>query len=219
MAADPPPAADATTVAAMAAVGIGPGRRPSATTDPQVRAGYERALRLGPHLVQGADNETATSTGWHHGKVVGTYGTDFVARAAVAQSGLGANLPTQAVYFNISTSIAMGVAGPTTWVLHFAPGQLPPVTKAGFWSVTMYDPRRFLVPNAIDRYSIGDRTPGVAYGKDGSLDVYVAPTAPAGHESNWLPAPNGRYSLSLRLYAPQAGAETSWEPPAGRPSG
>jgi hypothetical protein len=219
MAADPPPATDGTTVAAMAAAGIGPGRRPSATTDAQVHAGYERALRLGPQLVQGADNQIATSTGWHYGKVVGTYGTDFEARAAVAQSGLGANLPTQAVYFNISTILATGAAGTTTWVLHFAPGQLPPVTADGFWSVTMYDPRRFLVPNPIDRYSIGDRTPGVVYGTDGSLDIYVSVSAPRGHAANWLPAPDGQFSLSLRLYAPEPGAETTWEPPTGRPTG
>ncbi|HVN50485.1 MAG TPA: DUF1254 domain-containing protein [Acidimicrobiales bacterium] len=216
MAADPPPPADATTVAAMAAVGIGPGRRPSATTDPSVRAGYQRALRLGPQLMLASGNQVTTPTAWHYGKIVGTYGTDFVARAAVAQTGLGANLPTQAVYFNTSTSGARTLTGRDTYVIHFAPGELPPVTAGGFWSVTMYDPQRFLVANPIDRYSIGDRTPGLVHGADGSLDIYVSGTAPRGHESNWLPAPDGPFALSLRLYAPAAGVEDSWRPPAVR---
>ena len=216
MAADPPLPADATTVAAMAAVGIGPGRHPSATTDPQVRSGYERALRLGPQLMLASGNQVTTRTGWRYGKVVGTYGTDFVTRAAVAQSGLGANLPTQAVYFQASTSGGQPLTGATTYVIHFAPGELPPVTAGGFWSVTMYDPQRFLVPNTIDRYSIGDRTPGLQRGSDGSLDIYLSATAPHGHESNWLPAPPGPFALSLRLYAPEADVESSWEPPAVR---
>ena len=38
----------------------------------------------------------------------------------------------------------------------------PPVDA--FWSVTMYDlPEFYLVANPIDRYSIGDRTPGLVY--------------------------------------------------------
>jgi hypothetical protein len=203
----------------MADAGIGVGLQPSSTTDPQVRAGYELALRLGPQLVRASTNQVATSTGWHYAKVVGTYGTDFVARAAVAQSGLGANLPTQAVYFNASTSGASLLTGSTTYVLHFAGDQLPPVTASGFWSVTMYDPQHFLVANSIHRYSIGDRTRGLVRGPGGSLDIYISADVPHGHESNWLPAPPGRFTLSLRLYAPEAGVETSWTPPVVHPTG
>ena len=37
-----------------------------------------------------------------------------------------------------------------------------------FWSLTMYDvPDFYLVANPIDRYSIGDRTPGLQAGPDG----------------------------------------------------
>ena len=40
---------------------------------------------------------------------------------------------------------------------------MPPVDA--FWSLTMYNvPRFLLVANPIDRYSIGDRTPGLQVG-------------------------------------------------------
>jgi hypothetical protein len=39
---------------------------------------------------------------------------------------------------------------------------------------------------------------------DGSVDIYLQKTAPAGHESNWLPAPSGKFILWLRVYMPGA---------------
>jgi hypothetical protein len=39
---------------------------------------------------------------------------------------------------------------------------------------------------------------------DGSIDIYIQNTAPAGHESNWLPAPSGDFKLWLRVYLPGA---------------
>jgi len=75
--------------------------------------------------------------------------------------------------------------------------------------------RFLLVANPIDRYSIGDRTPGVVRNADGSLDVWVSSTPPAGHESNWLPAPAAPFQLSLRVYLPSASVLTeTWQPPS-----
>jgi hypothetical protein len=39
---------------------------------------------------------------------------------------------------------------------------------------------------------------------DGSVDIYIQNAAPAGHESNWLPAPVGNFILWLRVYMPDA---------------
>jgi len=72
-----------------------------------------------------------------------------------------------------------------------------------FWSLTMHDADRYLVENPIHRYAIRDRTPGVRYNSDGSLDIYISRTAPYVNESNWLPAASGELSLALRLYLPQ----------------
>ena len=51
----------------------------------------------------------------------------------------------------------------------------PPVDA--FWSLTMYNvPKYYLVANPINRYSIGDRTPGFVCADDGSLDLYIQQT-------------------------------------------
>ena len=58
-----------------------------------------------------------------------------------------------------------------------------------------------MVYNPINRYSVGDRS-GLVPNADGSIDIYIQSTAPAGHESNWLPAPAGNFKLWLRVYLP-----------------
>ncbi|MNN54110.1 hypothetical protein D3C81_1689050 [compost metagenome] len=63
-----------------------------------------------------------------------------------------------------------------------------------------------LVPNAIDRYSLGDRSASLQRGADGSLTLWLSaqpPADPALH-GNWLPAPPGPFYVALRLYVPQA---------------
>jgi len=74
-----------------------------------------------------------------------------------------------------------------------------------FWSVTMYDtPEFFLVANPIDRYSIGDRTPGLHTDDDGSLTIVMQAGEPSEPErrANWLPTPAGAFRPILRMYEP-----------------
>lgn len=104
--------------------------------------------------------------------------------------------------------------GRNRYVIRFAPQ--PPVDA--FWSLTMYSAEtQIFVPNPINRYSIGDRTPGTVYGKDGSLEVFLQhdePTDPK-ERANWLPAPKGRFYLLIRHYSPKAAILTGdWLPPA-----
>jgi hypothetical protein len=63
----------------------------------------------------------------------------------------------------------------------------------------------YLVENALKRYSIGDRTPGLKYGADGSQTIYLQGNSPgAAKEANWLPAPQtGNFRPTMRLYQPQ----------------
>lgn len=69
----------------------------------------------------------------------------------------------------------------------------------------MYDvPNFYLVAKEIDRYSIGDRTPGIVYADDGSLSITLSHTRPDDPvaEANWLPTAAGDFRPVLRMYEP-----------------
>jgi hypothetical protein len=112
------------------------------------------------------------------------------------------NVPQEAVYWTTARDGAgQKLSGQHDYILHFPPGGLPP--NNAFWSLTMGDARNHFVPNPINRYSVGDRS-GLVPNADGSVDIYIQNTAPAGHEANWLPAPAGNFILWLRAYLPGA---------------
>jgi hypothetical protein len=83
--------------------------------------------------------------------------------------------------------------------------ELPPADA--FWSLTMYAmPEFHLVENPIARYSIGDRTPGIVGGEDGSLIIRMQHDRPDDEiaAANWLPTPEGNFRPLLRIYQPRA---------------
>jgi len=95
----------------------------------------------------------------------------------------------------------------------FPKGQLPPVH--GFWSLTMYNPEHVFYPNAMNRFALGTKNKTLKYNPDGSLTIYLGHESPGmDKESNWLPAPNGNFSIWLRAYWPdQAVLDGTWKPP------
>ena len=222
MAADPPTAADGPVVQAMTAAGIGPGRAPGATSSRNA-AEYLKALRLGASLLAGAAGAGSTTiwAGYTRGAVVGSYGTDYLDRARLAEGAPGTQVPTQAVYFNASRArsgtTTTALAGTRSYEIRFPAGDLPPHGSDGFWSITLYNAAGFLVANPIDRYSIGDQTPGLVRGADGSLTIVVSASRPSETNVNWLPAPKGAFSLVLRVYDPTPRVlDGSWSPPVIR---
>jgi hypothetical protein len=129
-------------------------------------------------------------------------GNDILLRAACAKSLPAANVLQEAAYWTTSVDSAGRVlSGRRNYVLHFPAGQLPP--NIAFWSLTMTDVRNFMVRNPANRYSIRDGL-SIVPNADGSIDIYIQNTAPAGHESNWLSAPSGGFKLWLRVYLPGA---------------
>jgi hypothetical protein len=144
---------------------------------------------------------------------MGVYGTYYLKRAIVAMAGLGANLPEDAIYpLSLGDADGQPLTGANAYTLHFSAGATPPVDA--FWSVTLYDNDGFQVANALDRFAIGDRS-GLTTNADGSLDLFVQHDTPgAEKEANWLPAPDGPFTLTMRLYAPKQTALTGeWTPP------
>ena len=134
--------------------------------------------------------------GWLTMYGFGVPGNGMLLRAASYQVFPGpVNVPQEAMYWTTS------VAGAGNYIMHFPPGGLPP--NDAFWSLTMSDANNDFVTNPINRYIVSDRS-GLAQNPDGSIDIYLQRTAPAGHESNWLPAPTGKFILWLRVYMPGA---------------
>jgi len=126
-------------------------------------------------------------------------------RAGAAAFGLYGN-DLEEAYYPEASADADGEALDASkhdYVLYFAAEELPPVKS--FWSLSMYNlPEQHFIHNPINRYILGDRTEGVVYGEDGSLTVYLQHESPGkDKESNWLPAPDGLFSLQMRCYWPE----------------
>ena len=144
---------------------------------------------------------------------MGVYGNYYLKRAIVAQLGLGANLPEDAIYpLNLADETGKPLDGANKYTLHFEKGATPPVDA--FWSVTLYDTGGFQVANALNRFAVSSWMP-FKYNVDGSLDLYFQNESPGSDkEANWLPAPKGPFNLTMRLYAPRSEALTGkWNPP------
>ena len=143
-----------------------------------------------------------TVNGWSVTMTCGKASNGVLVRAACAQAYFAVNLPDEAVYYTATVDGAgQTLTGAHDYVLHFPPGRLPP--NQAFWSLTMTIAPGYLVANPAGRYSVGDRS-GLVPNADGSIDIYIQRTAPAGHETNWLPAPSGDFLLWLRAYQPGA---------------
>jgi hypothetical protein len=131
--------------------------------------------------------------------------------------GLGANRPQDAVYPTSEMDAAgQPYFGANKYVMRFAKGQMPPVD--GFWSLTMYNAEYFFVANPLNRYTLSARN-ALKENPDGSVDLYIQQDNPGSEkESNWLPAPEGRFVLMLRLYwpkeTPPSIIDGTWQPPA-----
>lgn len=227
---DPPTRpADIALMQSFAPLGIGPGRHPL-EEDPDKAELFADAVKRGNEKVFGANISTAFN-GWSATNLdVDRRNHEPLVRASINRLGVGTLSPEEAIYLlPTSTKLKPGdpvpawlsfgpddqpLSGKKKYRLHFAPGKLPPVDA--FWSLTMYDGKSFLlVPNPINRYAIGDRTPGLQFGADGSLDVMIQHECPAEGPANWLPTPAGEFHMIFRAYQPHASFMTMdyWLPP------
>lgn len=197
-------------LAALSAIGIGPGLHPAGGEhDDTLRAGLEAATE---RLRAGAAEGEAPG-GWRVHTELGTYGDDLEKRAVIARLGWGANVDEEAVYPTAAVDAeGRPLTGERTYRLRFPADELPPVDA--FWSLTLYGPDRFFVDHPTRRYAV--RHPGdLEFEADGSLELAIGTERPADvPEANWLPAPAGPFSLMLRLYLPDASVTAGeWRPP------
>ena len=168
-----------------------------------ILAGAVLAVLTAGLLINAQANAMQTTTnGWSISLQCGKASNGIFQQAACAQTLPMVNLPQEAVYWTTTVDGAgQTLSGGHNYLLHFAPGGLPP--NQAFWSLTMTNTQGQMVANPSNRYSVGDRS-GLVPNTDGSIDIYIQQAAPAGHKANWLPAPGGYFKLWLRVYQPGA---------------
>ncbi|MBV9877087.1 MAG: DUF1254 domain-containing protein [Verrucomicrobia bacterium] len=183
--------------------------------DPAVKKALERVPRAAQDLMRWKVPTLArVVNGWSmNTDTMGVYGNYYLKRAIVAQLGLGANLPEDAIYpQNLFDDSGKPLDGGNKYAIHFEKGTTPPA--GAFWSITLYDQEGFQVANDLGRFAVSSWMP-FNYNSDGSLDLYFQNARPGpDKEANWLPAPKGPFNLTMRLYAPNSEALTGkWNPP------
>jgi hypothetical protein len=218
---NPPMPADAPMVAQMAKIGLVPGKDwDISTLDPTIAEGVATAPKAAlAQIMAHAPKAGKIVNGWQITLPAGVFGTNYLQRALLNLQGPGWNRPEDAVYpIARVDSEGKPLSGAHEYVIHFAKGEQPPVK--GFWSLTMYDPDGFFVPNPLDRVDLSERSK-FNFNGDGSLDLYLQRDSPGkDKEANWLPSPEGDFGIMLRLYWPNENAPSildgSWKPPGAR---
>ena len=214
---NPPKPEDAPIVARMAKIGIVPGQELDRSKLPVLGEKLDPKLAL-LKIVEDMKAKKPVNGWLYWTSNAGSYGTDYDQRAMVTLIGPGLNYPQDAVYpFSEKDEHGEKYNGAShRYVMHFDKGRMPPVK--GFWSLTMYDPEFFFVPNPINRYNLSQRNTFVT-NADGSVDLYLQADSPGpDKDANWLPAPKGKFVPMLRLYwptkTPPSILDGTWKPPA-----
>lgn len=224
LAAFPPPAADTPFLALCEKFGLTAPESPYVNPDPQLAGILAAGQKAAEEKIEELIKQIAKPVnGWQNSLRAFDYNDDYfeigtlkspewlipdrkmayVTRALVARAGLWGNHGYEANYQMVYLDADnQPLSSDHRYELHLA--QLPPVDA--FWSLTMYDAHEFyLVANPISRFAIGDRTPGLKYGEDGSLTIYMQKDSPGpDKESNWLPTPQtGAFRPIMRMYQPK----------------
>lgn len=213
---NPPHITDQPIVARMKRLGLVAGQSfdPS-KADPTIRAALNQAPREALTVMQQqVPTLGRVANYWSmNTNTMGVYGNYYIKRAIIANMGLGANVPEDAIYpLNLADKDGHALDGKNAYIIHFPKGQTPPVTA--FWSITLYDADGFPVANPLNRFAVSSWN-DLVYNSDGSLDLYFQNADPGeGRRNNWLPAPQGPFNLTMRLYAPAYSVLLGrWVPP------
>lgn len=191
----------------------------AADKDPAIKAILkETAIASDKELImplkQWELNGPSAGNGWFSAKNNAQFGTDYAIRCAIAKSNMYENTPVETKYiFTDFDKDGAQLSGNNLYSITFAAGQEPPVN--GFWSLTLYNDHHFFNPNSLNRYSLGTKNKTIKRDADGSFTLYAGSKSPGpDKESNWLPAPNGNFSLYIRSYWPKESViNGAWTPP------
>lgn len=212
-----PHPSEAALMTRLAKIGVGPGK----AFDPQsIRPDILAAMAKG---VEDANAEVNLAMSKVR-NLYQLYGNRSVMKGNYFNRFLGAKLGMYAGDWEETQFIPIGEdsegrqlsgANGAKYTIKFPPGQLPPVNA--FWSLTLYDgASRSFFRNLYSRHSINSKIePHPVPDADGGFTFYLQHESPGpGKDTNWLPAPNGPFYLTMRLYWPKPAAlEGKWSMP------
>jgi hypothetical protein len=179
--------------------------------DEVAKATEESAIKS---MFKWSNNGKDAGNGWNRSLHNAEWGVDYYMRTSTARSNMFDNRPSETQYFYTDNDgTGAQLEGKAQYTVTFAKGQTPPVK--GFWSLTLYNQHHLFAPNELKRYSLGTKNKNLKHSDDGSLTLYVGHRWPGKEkESNWLPAPDGTFSLYIRAYwGDSAILDGSWKPP------
>lgn len=172
------------------------------------REAVQRGIDSAYEAITAAADDLVVGNGWVGATEL--FGTrefldgNYLGRAAGAYFGLWGNSKEEANYF---LAFVEGEGQ-----LQFAPGQLPPLTELGFWSITVHDENVMVRKNEYDSYVLtADRA---EFNEDGSLTVRFSSKP---QEGNWLYTPGGKMAILLRAYQADPEKIGSYVPPVFEP--
>ena len=186
-----------------------------ATKDALVASFVAAEKELIDPLTQWKYNGRSVGNGWNSPVNNANWGTDYLNRTGTSKSNMFDNVPKETKYiYRDYDSQGQQLDGKDNYTVTFPKGQEPPVK--GFWSLTLYNEQHFFHPNALNRFSLGTKSKSfMKNNADGSLTLYFGAKSPGkDKQSNWVPAPEGPFSLYIRCYWPeQAVLNGTWKPP------
>jgi hypothetical protein len=159
-------------------------------------------------------NGKPAGNGWNRSLHNAEWGIDYYNRTGTARSNMFDNRPNETQYFYTDYDAAGSqLDSSKSYTITFPKDGLPPVN--GFWSLTIYDEDHFFSQNELNRYSLGTKNTDLQRNGDGSLTLHVSAEPPKdAPQSNWLPAPDGPFSLYIRAYwGKEAILDGTWQPP------
>jgi hypothetical protein len=134
------------------------------------------------------------------------YATGITPAMAMKMVGIGSQYAAATV-----DSQGKPLDGSKTYKIHLPPN----IPAKDFWSFVVYDNQTRSMLQTDEQFpSIGSEDKTVVVNPDTSVDVYFGPTAPAGHETNWVQTVPGKgWNVLLRLYGPlQPWFDKTWKP-------
>ena len=156
----PPHLTDQPIIAQMKRIGIEAGKSFNfARLDPAVQQAWKRTRDAHQLMKWKVPTIASVANYWSmNTDTMGVYGNYYLKRAIVAQLGLGANLPEDAIYpLNLADENGKPLDGTNQYTIHFEKGATPPVRA--FWSITLYDADGFQVGNVLNRFAVSSWMP------------------------------------------------------------